>query len=83
MRMPFLALLSDGPRHGYDLKLALEERFGSTLPPINAGQIYTTLQRLERDGLVQGDGVPERRTAEKRVYRTDRRGPRGARGLGG
>ena len=67
MRMPFLALLSDGPRHGYDLKLALEERFGSTLPPINAGQIYTTLQRLERDGLVQGAGVPDD-GRQKRIY---------------
>ena len=67
MRMPFLALLSDGPRHGYDLKLALEQRFGSTLPPINAGQIYTTLQRLERDGLVRGAGVPDD-GRQKRIY---------------
>jgi DNA-binding PadR family transcriptional regulator len=67
MRYPFLALLADGPAHGYELKLALEQRFGSVLPPLNAGQVYTTLGRLERDGLVRGSDVPED-TRQKRVY---------------
>ena len=67
MRYPFLALLSGEPRHGYELKQAFEQRFGSALPPINAGQVYTTLQRLERDGLVQGTGVPDD-GRQKRVY---------------
>lgn len=58
MRYPFLALLAEGPRHGYQLKQALEERFGAALAPLNGGQIYTTLQRLERDGLVKGEDVP-------------------------
>jgi DNA-binding PadR family transcriptional regulator len=51
MRFPLLALLASGPAHGYELKQALEQRFGSVLPPQNAGQIYTTLSRLERDKL--------------------------------
>src|SRR5215211_1286050 len=67
MRHAFLALLADQPRHGYDLKLALDQVFGDALPPINAGQVYTTLARLERDGLVQGARVEEDKR-DKRVY---------------
>lgn len=47
-----LALLDEEPRHGYELKTALERRTGGSWA-INIGQIYTTLQRLERDGLVE------------------------------
>jgi DNA-binding PadR family transcriptional regulator len=68
MRYPFLALLARGPAHGYELKLALEERFGAVLPPLNAGQIYTTLGRLERDGLVSGNHVAQESRPNKRVY---------------
>ena len=67
MRYPFLALLASGPAHGYELRQALEQRFGDALPPLNAGQVYTTLARLERDGLVDGSDVPED-TRQKRVY---------------
>ena len=67
MRHAFLALLANQPRHGYDLKLALEQVFAEALPPLNAGQIYTTLGRLERDGLVRGARVADDRR-EKRVY---------------
>jgi DNA-binding PadR family transcriptional regulator len=67
MKYPFLALLAAGPRHGYELKQALEQRFGAALAPLNAGQVYTTLQRLERDGLVQGEDVPGD-TRQKRTY---------------
>ncbi|MDA0183329.1 PadR family transcriptional regulator [Solirubrobacter phytolaccae] len=68
MRFPLLALLAGGPAHGYELKQALEQRFGSVLPPINAGQIYTTLSRLERDGLVGDDAVAQNGRPNKRVY---------------
>ncbi len=47
-----LALLSETPRHGYQLKTDLERRTGGSWA-INIGQVYTTLQRLERDGLVE------------------------------
>ena len=50
-----LALLCDGPRYGYELKTAFEARTGESWP-LNVGQVYTTLGRLERDGLVQRDG---------------------------
>ena len=69
MRFPLLALLAQGPAHGYELKQALEQRFGSVLPPLNAGQIYTTLSRLERDGLVDDDAVAQDGRPNKRVYR--------------
>jgi DNA-binding PadR family transcriptional regulator len=68
MRFPLLALLADGPAHGYDLKRRLEEGFGSALPPVNAGQIYTTLARLERDGLVEAERVAQNGRPNKRVY---------------
>jgi DNA-binding PadR family transcriptional regulator len=69
MRFPLLALLASGPAHGYELKQALEQQFGSVLPPLNAGQIYTTLSRLERDGLVDDDAVAQNGRPNKRVYR--------------
>ena len=59
MRELFLALLSDERAHGYELKQSLEHEFGDLLPALNAGQIYSTLARLERDGLVVGKRVYE------------------------
>ena len=56
-----LALLADGPRHGYQLKLDLEAATGDGIS-VNVGQIYSTLQRLERDRLViAGDSDAEGR----------------------
>src|SRR5262249_13366042 len=54
----FLALLSGQRIHGYELKQSLEQEFGDLLPALNAGQVYVTLGRLERDGLVVGHAVP-------------------------
>src|SRR5262245_10216366 len=67
MKFPFLALLAAGPRSGYELQQAPEPRFGAALAPRIAGQVYTTLQRLERDGLVHGEDVPGD-TRQKRMY---------------
>jgi DNA-binding PadR family transcriptional regulator len=47
-----LALLERGPMYGYQLRVAFEESTGGTWP-LNVGQVYTTLSRLERDGLVR------------------------------
>jgi DNA-binding PadR family transcriptional regulator len=74
MRFPLLALLANGPAHGYELKLAMEQRFGAVLPPLNAGQVYTTLSRLERDGLVDDDAVAQNGRPNKRVYRLTEKG---------
>ncbi len=49
-----LALLSEGPKYGLQLRLEFEARTGEVWP-LNVGQVYTTLQRLERDGLVESD----------------------------
>ena len=51
--MAFLALLGEEPMNGNQLKGAFEARTAATWP-LNVGQAYTTLQRLERDGLVSG-----------------------------
>jgi DNA-binding PadR family transcriptional regulator len=80
MRFPLLALLARGPAHGYELKQALEQRFGAVLPPLNAGQIYTTLSRLERDGLVDDDAVAQNGRPNKRVYRLTEAGQAELRG---
>jgi DNA-binding PadR family transcriptional regulator len=67
MKELFLALLSDERAHGYELKQSLEQEFGELLPALNAGQIYSTLARLERDGLIVGTAVPGD-SRGKRVY---------------
>jgi DNA-binding PadR family transcriptional regulator len=67
MRELFLALLSGERAHGYELKQSLDQEFGDLLPALNAGQIYVTLGRLERDGLVVGHAVPGDGRG-KRVY---------------
>src|SRR5262245_56421369 len=67
MRELFLALLASELAYGYELRQALQQRFGELLPALNAGQIYATLARLERDGLVVGESVAGDNRG-KRVY---------------
>lgn len=52
VRQGMLALLAEQPMHGYQLKQQFEQRTGGTWP-LNIGQVYTTVQRLVRDGLVE------------------------------
>jgi DNA-binding PadR family transcriptional regulator len=54
VRYALLALLSEGPKYGFQLRQEFEARTGE-MWPLNVGQVYTTLQRLERDGLVESD----------------------------
>ncbi|MFJ2554984.1 MULTISPECIES: PadR family transcriptional regulator [unclassified Streptomyces] len=58
IRHGLLALLERGPRYGSQLRTEFESRTGSTWP-LNVGQVYTTLSRLERDGMVSQDGEDE------------------------
>jgi DNA-binding PadR family transcriptional regulator len=58
VRHALLALLSDGPKYGLQLRQEFEARTGEVWP-LNVGQVYTTLQRLERDGLVASDADEE------------------------
>ena len=56
VRHALLALLSEGPKYGLQLREEFEARTGEVWP-LNVGQVYTTLGRLERDGLVESDDV--------------------------
>jgi DNA-binding PadR family transcriptional regulator len=55
VRQALLALLEQEPMYGYQLRAEFERRTGATWP-LNVGQVYTTLSRLERDGLVAESG---------------------------
>ena len=54
VREGLLSLLDEGPSHGYQLKTDFESATGGVWP-LNVGQVYTTLDRLLRDGLVRSD----------------------------
>lgn len=62
VRHGLLALLADGPGYGAQLRTEFERRTGGTWP-LNIGQVYSTLARLQRDGLVDqvGDAVDDYR----------------------
>jgi DNA-binding PadR family transcriptional regulator len=64
VRQGLLALLAQQPMYGYQLRQEFEARTGGTWP-LNIGQVYTTLNRLQRDGLVAEAGV---RTDGSTVY---------------
>lgn len=65
VRHALLALLSEGPKYGLQLRQEFEARTGEVWP-LNVGQVYTTLQRLERDGLVKSD---DGREGKQKAYR--------------
>ncbi|MFZ1412114.1 MAG: PadR family transcriptional regulator [Micropruina sp.] len=58
VKFGLLALLAEGPRYGAQLKASFERRTGGTWP-VNVGQVYTTLDRLERDGLVVAEAADD------------------------
>jgi DNA-binding PadR family transcriptional regulator len=61
-------LAQEGPLHGYELKAAFE---GDLLPTssLNFGQVYGSLERLERDGLVAHVVVSQQERPDKKVFR--------------
>ncbi|KIR64851.1 PadR family transcriptional regulator [Micromonospora harpali] len=63
----FLGLLESSPRHGYDLKRAYDERFGQARP-LHFGQVYATLSRLLRNGLVEVDSVEAGEGPDRKRY---------------
>ncbi|WP_100445741.1 PadR family transcriptional regulator [Glycomyces xiaoerkulensis] len=67
-----LALLERGPAYGYQLRIAFESTTGATWP-LNIGQVYTTLARLERDRMVEA--LPENESGQ-RPYRITEAGRR-------
>ncbi|MDI3419487.1 PadR family transcriptional regulator [Streptomyces luteolus] len=62
-----LGLLESGPRHGYDLKKTFDERFGHD-KPLHYGQVYSTMSRLLKNGLVEVDGVEAGGGPERKRY---------------
>jgi DNA-binding PadR family transcriptional regulator len=70
VRHALLALLSEGPKYGLQLRHEFEARTGEVWP-LNVGQVYTTLQRLERDGLVASEDDSE---GPQKGYRITGRG---------
>ena len=79
VRHALLALLSEGPKYGLQLRQEFEARTGEVWP-LNVGQVYTTLQRLERDGLVESDDAGD--DGPQKAFRHHDRGRRGARRAG-
>jgi DNA-binding PadR family transcriptional regulator len=72
VKMGLLALLLNGPAHGYELRQRFEDAAGGVWP-LNIGQVYDSLKRLDRDGYVEradsvetdgGDG----RGGERRAF---------------
>jgi DNA-binding PadR family transcriptional regulator len=66
LRLAMLGLLAEEPLHGYEVKTRFERLLGGTWE-VNIGQVYTTLQRLERDGLIEASGA--RGDRNKLAYR--------------
>jgi DNA-binding PadR family transcriptional regulator len=62
-----LGLLEDHPRHGYELKHLYDERFGGS-QEVKFGQVYTTLARMRRDGLVDISAVESGAGPERKLY---------------
>ncbi|MDC7337137.1 PadR family transcriptional regulator [Streptomyces lydicus] len=62
-----LGLLESGPRHGYDLKRAFDEHFGHDRP-LHYGQVYSTMSRLLKNGLVEVDAVEAGAGPERKRY---------------
>ena len=73
IRHSLLTLLEDGPRYGYQLRAEFEARTGATWP-LNVGQVYSTLARLERDGLVTPAEPGEGATDSQVHYRSTDKG---------
>ena len=71
VKQALLALLEQGPMYGYQLRVEFENRTGATWP-LNVGQVYTTLNRLERDGFVEGEGVDDEGHVVYRITDTGR-----------
>jgi DNA-binding PadR family transcriptional regulator len=62
-----LGLLERGPRHGYDLKRTYDEHFGHDRP-LHYGQVYSTLSRLLKNGLIEESGVEHGAGPDRKRY---------------
>ncbi len=62
-----LGLLEDRPRHGYELKHLYDGRFGGS-QPVKFGQVYSTLSRLRRDGMIDMAAIESGEGPERKLY---------------
>jgi DNA-binding PadR family transcriptional regulator len=67
LKFVLLGLLDAEPRYGYELKAVFEAFLGGTWP-LNVAQVYTTLGRLEREGLVEAEVVPQDQAPDRKVF---------------
>ena len=67
LKFVLLALLGRAPQHGYELKAAFEQLLGGTWV-LNIGQVYTTLSRLEQDGLIEAEVVHQELLPDRKVF---------------
>lgn len=65
--LSFLGLLENGPQHGYGMKTVYDNWF-ATSRPLKPGQIYSTLGRLERDGLVMVQSSEAGQGPDRKMY---------------
>jgi DNA-binding PadR family transcriptional regulator len=68
MREAMLAMLAKEPAHGYELRQRLTSALGPVGEVVNPGQVYVTLSRLERAGLIRGVQVGQSAAPDKKVY---------------
>ncbi len=68
-----LAVLGEGPSHGYAIVQEITRRGGEALK-MKQATLYPTLQALERDGLIEGDWVTENLDRPRRVYQITEKG---------
>src|SRR5713226_5054516 len=73
VKYALLAILSEQERHGYDLKATFEDRVGDFWS-LNYGQIYSTLDRLDREGLVEWREEAQERRPDRKIYRITPKG---------
>src|SRR3954468_12904600 len=67
-----LAMLAKEPSHGYQLRARLRDALGPLGDAMNDGQVYVTLTRLEKAGLLPADQTPDR--PDRKVYALTPRG---------
>ena len=67
LKFVLMGLLNAEPRYGYELKAVFEAFLGGTWP-LNIGQVYTTLGRLEDEGLVVSELVTQESAPDRKVY---------------
>jgi DNA-binding PadR family transcriptional regulator len=68
VREVLLALLATEPAHGYQLRAQLQLALGPLAEALNAGQVYVTLNRLEKAGLVSSERVGQSDRPDRKVY---------------